>query len=241
MSITAQLLDRKITLKQPEDGFRVTTDTVLVAAACPAKEGQRVLDAGCGVGGISFCLTHRISGLSITGIDREEVYIEHAKKNLLLNGADNIDFRHISLIDFKSEKGFDHVVTNPPFFEHGAHLSSASGIRAGALGHTADNMTLKKWIENCRRLLKPEGTLTLIHQAEELDDVLSALNGDFGAVEIIPLWPKVRREAKRVIVRALKGRKTGSKLMAGLVLHEDNGSYTKEADKILKGGESLFA
>lgn len=241
MTATAHLLNKLITLQQPDDGFKVTTDTVMAAAACPAKSGQTVLDAGCGVGGISFCIAHRIENLTIKAIDKEQVYIDCARENLKLNSSTNIDFECISLTDFKQESGFDHVVTNPPFFEHNAHLAASSEIRAGALGYVEEDMDLERWIKNCTRLLKSKGVLTIIHMAEELDDLLKVIKGPFGAIEIIPLWPKEGREAKRVIVRAVKDRKTGLRLLSGLVLHQEDGSYTAEADEILKNAKDLFA
>ncbi len=241
MTATAHLLNKRIALKQPDDGFKVTTDTVMVAAACPVKPEQSVLDVGCGVGGVSFCLAERVENIHITAIDKEQSYIDCAVKNLELNKSKNINFQCVSLTDFKQESGFDHVITNPPFFEHNAHLASSSDIRAGALGYVEEDMDLERWIKNCARLLKSKGTLTIIHMAEELDDLLKVLKGPFGAIEIIPLWPKKEREAKRVIVRAVKDRKTGLRLLSGLILHEEDGSYTQDADEILKNAKDLFA
>ena len=58
----------------------------------------------------------------------------------------------------------------------------------------------------------------------------------FGAIEIIPLWSRAGIEAKRVIIRAIKDRKTPARIHAGLVLHELDGSYTEAADAVLRDG-----
>jgi len=42
--------------------------------------------------------------------------------------------------------------------------------------------------------------------------------------------------AKRIIVRARRGTASPLRLAQGLVLHEQDGSYTPEADRILHGG-----
>src|SRR4051794_40599235 len=45
-----RLLDGRIFLKQPRDGYRAAIDPVLLAAATPAAPGERILDVGAGVG-----------------------------------------------------------------------------------------------------------------------------------------------------------------------------------------------
>ncbi len=71
------------------------------------------------------------------------------------------------------------------------------------------------------------------------DDIIQALGRRFGAVEIIPLWPRLGEAAKRVIVRARKDRQTPCTLHPGLVLHEAGGGYTPETDGILRDMAAL--
>lgn len=79
----------------------------------------------------------------------------------------------------------------------------------------------------------------MIYPASGTDRILRALGKKFGAIDIIPLWPRAGVPAKRVIIRAIKDRKTPSSLHYGLVLHEANGSYTQAAEAILRSGQAL--
>jgi tRNA1(Val) A37 N6-methylase TrmN6 len=79
----------------------------------------------------------------------------------------------------------------------------------------------------------------MIHRADMVDDIILAMGKRFGAIEILPLWPKVGREAKRVIIRARKNRRSPARISAGLVLHNEDGGYTTEAEKILRGMEAI--
>ena len=88
-------------------------------------------------------------------------------------------------------------------------------------------------------MLKPRGTLTLIHRADRLDDLIALLHGRFGAVTLIPLWPKAGRPAKRVLVTARRGARSPALLSAGLVLHEADGGFTPAAEAILRHGNAL--
>jgi tRNA1(Val) A37 N6-methylase TrmN6 len=53
------------------------------------------------------------------------------------------------------------------------------------------------------------------------------------------LWARAGDPAKRVILQSTKGSRAPTALLAGLVLHESDGRYTREADAILRDGASL--
>lgn len=69
--IDTTLLRGKVRLLQPRTGFHASTDTVLLAAAATAlvKDGDTVLDAGCGVGSAGLCVTLKNKNISLFGID----------------------------------------------------------------------------------------------------------------------------------------------------------------------------
>ena len=79
----------------------------------------------------------------------------------------------------------------------------------------------------------------MIHRADAVDKIVQGLGKKFGQVEIIPLWPRAGQPAKRVIVRARKDSRSPAILHPGLVVHNADGSYTPDADRILRGGAAL--
>jgi tRNA1(Val) A37 N6-methylase TrmN6 len=68
-------------------------------------------------------------------------------------------------------------------------------------------------------------------------DVLSHLPET--GISIFPLWPHRGEPAKRVLVRAKKSSAAPWRLLSGMVLHERDGGYTLEADRVLKGAKAL--
>src|SRR5438552_2745935 len=96
-------------------------------------------------------------------------------------------------------------------------LQPANGHRAG---HDA-------------RLLAAGAKLVLIHRPDALETILAALTGRFGAAEIIAIFPRPDAAAIRVIVRAIKGRRTPPSLRPGLVLNDAEGRPTPTAEAIL--------
>ena len=235
------LLNKKICVEQPSDGFKIAIDTVLLAAACPAKKNQTVLDAGSGVGGVTFCLLQREPDLKVIGIEVDEENHNYAIKNRDLNGVKNqVDFRLGNLFETEFDSRFDHVVTNPPYLQKGTYNVSPSGIKDTAHGFNSEGLSVKHWIKNLHKSLVYGGTLTLIYRADKLDEILSAIYKKFGAIEIIPLWPREGQEPKRIIIRAKKGKGAPLRMLTGLVLHDNENKYSHEAEDILREGKGLF-
>ena len=61
----------------------------------------------------------------------------------------------------------------------------------------------------------------------------------FGGAVTTPLWPKIGAAPKRAVVAAQRGSKEPAKSGNGLVLHEADGSFTRQATVILRDGVKL--
>lgn len=247
------VLNKRLKLTHNVGAFKTSIDSVLLAAACPVKTGESVLDLGCGVGGAGLCVLTRVSGVHLTGVEIQAEHAALAYGNAAANNlADQCDFIACDIRDYQNENVFDHVICNPPYLEAGAHLRSPSEENAIAMGgalkkapcpqageRAVKQDELREWIDKAHDCLKSNGTLTMIHRADKIDKMIAALGKRFGAVEIIPLWPKQGEAAKRVILRAIKHRKSPAHIHAGLVLHDEAGEYSEAAQKILRHAAAL--
>ncbi|MGH1399108.1 MAG: tRNA1(Val) (adenine(37)-N6)-methyltransferase [Alphaproteobacteria bacterium] len=241
------VLGGQLELLQPLGGFKTSIDAVLLGAACPAEGGERVLDLGCGVGSAGLCTLSRVAEARLTGIDILPRSVELAEKNAALNGQDaRAAFIAEDIRDYEGGMNadghgeFDHVICNPPYLEAGAHIQSPSPEKQTAIGFGEDDIDLKDWIDAAYRNIKVGGSFTMINRADHTDKIIQGFGRKFGAVEIIPLWPKLSMPAKRVIIRARKDRKSPSVIHAGVILHRENGEYTDAAEAILRDGKALF-
>ena len=95
--------------------------------------------------------------------------------------------------------------------------------------------TLESWIHAARRILKSGGVLTLIWRADGLAEVLAALDRGFGSLMILPVHADAATPAIRVLVRAIKGGRAPTRMLAGLVLNDEAGRPSLEAKTILAG------
>ena len=129
---------------------------------------------------------------------------------------------------------FDAVFFNPPYDDPAEGRLPAEGKRAAFLAERP----IGDWIKVWSNRMTSYSNLTLIHRAHRLGEILAALDGRLGGVEVFPIRPSAHAKARRVIVRAWKGSRAPLKLFAGLDLHPADGvkaKYTPEADAILRG------
>jgi tRNA1(Val) A37 N6-methylase TrmN6 len=213
----------------------VAIDPVLLAASIAAGPEERILDAGCGSGAAALCLAARVKNCTIAGVELDSELASLARANVAANMIDGrIVITEGSFDGFAVQNAgaFDQVMSNPPFYEGERHTRSPLGTKAAAHGEATLDLT--GWIKAAAIALKPGGRLTMIHRADRLGDLLRAFEGRFGAAVIFPLWPKPDLEAKRILVSAIKGRRTLPRLLPGLVLHRPAGAYTADAEAILR-------
>ncbi len=235
------LLDGRVALRQPADGYRVAIDPVLLAAAVPARAGDTVLELGSGVGAASLCLARRVADCRLTGLEIDGSAVALANDNAARNFVDD---RVVFVAgDLRippawiTAGAFDHVIANPP------HLTVAAADTPAHAGKTRANIEgaaeLSHWLDAMLRLVRPKGRVTLIHRADRLADVLAGLRGRAGAIVVFPLWPGGNQPAKRVIITTRRGVATPLRLSAGLVLHGSDGQYTTAAQSVLRDGGAL--
>lgn len=233
-------LGGRITLEQPVSGFRAGLDSVMLAAAVPARAGQHVLELGSGTGAAALCLLARVAGVHLTGIEIQPAFAETARRNADHNAMASRAVFHTGDIErppvHLEPQSFDHVMMNPPFFVEGPADPSPDPARRTAM--SADPDLLPRWAGVARRYLKPQGHLTAIIPADRLPALIPALAKGFGGVAVTPLWPQAGTPAKRVIVAARLGSRAPFTLNPGLVLHAD-GAITPQADAILRHANAL--
>lgn len=231
------ILGKAIKLRQIEGGFHTGLDAVMLAAACPAKAGDHILDLGCGVGGAGLAALYRISDTNLTGIDIQEDHVDTARENAEANSlGERAEFICADVREFR-DKRFQHVICNPPYMEAGAHAPSPSEKRAKALGHL--DTRIDEWIACAFDCISGQGSLTMIHRADMVQKIILAMGKRFGALQIVPLWPRAGAPAKRVIIRGFKHKKTPANIHPGIVLHKADGSYTEDAEAILRQGQYI--
>lgn len=227
------LLGGAVRIRQPERGYRVTSDAVLLAALTPLHAQQQILDLGTGYGQVAICLLARQTDLRVTGLELMPEAAALARQNAALNGVTE----RFSIVsgDVRSYDGqgqFDCVVSNPPYRDADTHTPSPDPIKAAA---TVLQQPLTVWTACARRALREEGALVMIIDARQESDLLRACaSNGFGNVQSLPLLSFAEAALpKRVVVHARLGGSAPPQRLPGLVLHESGGGFRPEIRNVL--------
>lgn len=235
------LLDGRVRLLQGREGYRAAVDPVLLAAAVVAKSGESVLDLGCGVGAASLCLAARTAGVRVRGIDIQAPLVDLAGRNAALNAcSERVSFLPGDLLappDGIGEGAFDHVMANPPYLRADSGHPPPDPAKAAANVEGAAD--LPAWVGAAARAVRRKGSVTFIHRADRIDDLLAACHGLLGELVVFPIWPARDKAAKRVIVRGRKGVAGPARISPGLILHGGDGGYSPRATAVLRDAAAL--
>lgn len=239
-----RFLGGRLRLRQPASGHRAGHDAILLAAATPARAGQRIADFGAGVGAAGLALARRVGGIDLVLVEIDPALAALASVNAAANG---ITARAVTLDVGASAAAFadaglapdsfDAVLMNPPFND--VLRQQASPDPARRMAHQATAATLEGWIHAARRVLKPGGALTLIWRAEGLEDILAGLARGFGGVAVVPVHGKDATPAIRILIRATKGGRAPLRIYPGLMLNDSAGAPTPQAQALLSGAAVL--
>ncbi len=229
------LLGGRIRFRQPATGYRSAIDPVFLAAAVPAGAGDRVFELGLGAGAAALCLLARVPDCTVAGVEPDPGLRRLALENAAANGLGGRLTAVTDIAALDAAGGpFDHLMSNPPFWAEGSGNRSPDARKARA-SHERD-MSIAGWVDELCRPGRPKATATTVYAAARLGDLLAALSARCGGPEILPLWPKAGRDAKRVLVRARLGGKGPARLLPGLTLHEADGRFTPAAEAVLRDG-----
>ena len=241
-----QVLGGRLRLKQKKRGHRVGHDAILLAAATAAEPGDRAVEFGAGVGAAGLALAVRCPEVDVTLVEIDPELSDIAAENIARNGlgrrvrvvtldvtapADEFAARSIG------PGSADRVLMNPPFNNPARQNVSPDPGRRGA--HAAGDGLLAEWVAAASWVLHSAGTLTLIWRADGLAEVLAMLDGRFGDIAVLPVHGRAGAPAIRVLVRAQKGSRARLALLAGLMLNDELGKPTAEAEAVLRGAQPL--
>lgn len=151
---------KTFSIRQKDNSIKVNQDGILLGTWVDIESDKTILDIGTGTGVIAIIVAKRNGDAQIDAIDIDELSCLEATHNVDQTEAkEKISIILQSIQDFskQSNKTYDHIICNPPFFSGGGISENASsGFRQTVkLGHGELLLAVS-------RLLKEGGTFSII-------------------------------------------------------------------------------
>jgi len=236
-------LGGRIKIWQPKKGYRAGIDPILLAASVNVSEGQKVLDLGCGVGTASFALGYRVKNIELYGIEIQKVVADLANLNSEENGIElKLECSNINNLSSNiTNKSFDHVIANPPYFDRKTSVRSTNLAKEKSFG---DTCPISDWLKVAAKRAKPKGFVHFIVRSDRLPEMFSNMPNSLGSLVITPILSRKNENAKLTILHAKKNGRAGFIISSPIILHplksDSQEKYVPEVDQVLRNGASLI-
>ncbi|WP_373766572.1 tRNA1(Val) (adenine(37)-N6)-methyltransferase [Glaesserella sp.] len=208
--------------------MKVNTDGILLGAIADVSHAAHILDLGTGTGLIAIMLAQRTAcHTQILAVELEQHAFEQASQNTAHSPwANRIKVIRADVMQWASDKTFDLIVANPPYFEH----SPISRTPERHLARTASQSHLD-WLRQAQKQLSPDGKISFILPTDAAEKLIAqSKTCRLTCIETWRIYTRSGKAPKRMIVTfSPQPRMMTEK---SLVIYDQHGNYT-EAFKAL--------
>ena len=208
--------------------FCFSLDAVLLAHFVRLRPQDQVVDLGAGNGAISLLLAAR-GARAVAAVELDEAAASRAARSIQLSRRNGQIQVHCG--DYRQALPqlpggiWDVVVANPPYFQPERGRSS---LEKG-LARQEVTATLADVLKAARRLVRFRGRVALVHRADRMVDVLTAMR----EVNLEPkrlqlVQPREGAPANLLLIEGVHGGKPGLEVLPPLAVYEADGSYTAQ-------------
>lgn len=217
--------------------MKVNTDGVLLGALMTILPTDRtLLDIGTGTGTIALMAAQRLFSCGICHADRsaenrvdaidiDEASAEEAEANFRNSPwTDSLHAFHTSLDDFASDRKYDLVFSNPPYFEDSLN---APEERRNNARHTSTGLSYREILDFASQSLTDNGRVAFVLPAETEQSLCrhARMNG-LHLFRIVRVRTVPRKEPSRIIAEFSRMRIDTSEDTVLTIQNE--GKYTEE-------------
>lgn len=231
--MSQEILWNGAAMENPENAFRLGTDSVVLASFAAPSMGAKVCDLGCGSGAIAMMLLANDPTLHVTGVEIQQQLVTLSRENAEKNNFTNFtaiqgDLRQIGTL--LPANGFSCVVSNPPYFPAN---SIAPRDESLALSRTEMACTPHDLCAAAKWLLSSGGSFSLVHRPERMADLIFSLrshNLEPKRLQFVRHSEKSKRSL--VLLQSILDGRPGLTILDDLILYHDDGTPTEDCRRI---------
>ena len=230
MKVKNRLLNFDKIIYQDDEWFKFSIDSVLLSNFVTInKKCKKIIDLCCGNAPIPMLLSYRTNA-NIIGIELQKCIYDLGVESIRENNLDNQinlvcdDVKNIKNI-FSSDS-YDTVICNPPYFKTKSDgFFNKNDIKSIARHEVMLN--LDDIVKNASYLLKTGGNFAMVHRSERFIEIVNCLKKyNMEPKKIQFIYPKSGSNSDLFLIEATKNGKSGVKILPGIVIHNNDDSYT---------------
>jgi tRNA1(Val) A37 N6-methylase TrmN6 len=238
MKVINDLLGFNKKIVQDTSYFSFSLDSVLLYNFCKVKKSTKMIDICSGNCPIPLMLSTKIDEKIYAVEVQKEIYdlaVESIKLNDLEDKIEVINMDAKDLCNKFETDTFDLITCNPPYFKTNEQ-SKKNDNEIKSIARHEILINIEDIIKISRKLLKNNGNLVMVHRPERLSEIIILMNKYNLEVKRLQfIYSKEDSESNMIIIEASKNGKEGMKIMPPIIVHDKDGNYNKEIEKIFRG------
>ena len=212
-----------------------TSDAIVLADFCKPRHKDKCCDLGTGNGIIPLLWHRDFQPKEIVGVELSESAIELLNKTLKENNLQDIikpvhcDLRALNGI--LENEYFDIVSINPPYKKLGTGIVNEGEDYKNARHEFT--CTLEDAAKAAATLLKYGGRFCICQRPERLPDIFEAMRKyKIEPKSMREVIQRIGKEPNLVMVEGKKGSAPGFRIKEPLIIEDENGKYSQEAEEL---------
>lgn len=237
MRVINDLLGFNLKIVQDTDYFNFSLDSVLLYNFLNIKQNMKIIDICSGNCPIPLMISKKTTSTiyaveiqkEIYNLGKESIEINHLEDSIKLL---NMDAKELTNV-FETDT-FDLITCNPPYFKYTEH-SKKNDNEIKTIARHELKINLEDIIKLSRKLLKNNGSIVLVHRPERLTEIMILMKeNNISPKRIQFIYPKENTDSNMIIIEGTKNGNNALKVMEPLIVHDSNGEYKEEIQKMFK-------
>ena len=216
------------------DGFRLSTDSVLLAHFAAPLRADTIFDLGCGAGVLTVLLQLSHPAAQVEGIELRAEAAALCRRNLAENGLPDGGILTGDLREHRAllrAGAYDLVVSNPPYFAADRGYTAPDPARAAARDERT--CSLDDVCAAAAYLCRWGGAFALVHRPERLADIFCTMRAHgLEPKRLRPVQHRFDRAPNLALIEARRGGRPGLTVCAPLLLTDPDGGDSEELREI---------
>jgi tRNA1Val (adenine37-N6)-methyltransferase len=220
---------KKFSVAHDRSAHKVGTDGVLLAAWVGVSGVRSILEIGTGSGVMALVLAQRTDKhCSIDAVEVDKESAEQAVENVLRSPwPKKVDVHHMSIQAFDSDRRYDLIVSNPPYF---VKSSLPPEVKRSNARHTG-TLSFEDLTDAALRLLKPDGKLAVILPVVEAQSFIEiAGRKKMYCIRQCEVQSRKHKPVERILLEF--GLKPAQTLVDNLVIHGEKAEWSEEYTRL---------